>query len=286
VSRHDPIGNRKLTLFAVYDLIHVSEIHNATIPSSTLLTPSVLHQLQTRADQHEWGLAYNTTSPIRAISGAVLAAQILQSLNATLTTGSLKLGIQFGAYGTFMAFFGLAQLPAASDDFTGIVDYASSFALELVTNSTAKLPAAADVSVRFLFSNGSAGIGEAGLAPFPLFGGKETLLPWATFAEQMGKFALGDTSDWCKACGNTAGVCATASVSSSGSGSSGSGDSAGDSGSGGVSKPVAGVIGAVVALVVVLALEGLVMAVAGLRVIKKRGFGKGSQADDQSTSTK
>src|SRR5689334_20561566 len=103
-------------MLAVFDLIHVSEIHNATIPSSSLLTPDVLHQLQTRADQHEWGLAFNSSSSIRAVSGAVLAAQIVQSLNSTLTTASkasgLKLGIQFGAYGTFMAFFGLAQLPA------------------------------------------------------------------------------------------------------------------------------------------------------------------------------
>ncbi|KAK4243299.1 hypothetical protein C7999DRAFT_36371 [Corynascus novoguineensis] len=135
--------------------------------SSSLLTPETLHQLQTLADQHEWGLAYNASFPIRAVSGSVLAVQILSSLNTTLTTSTktsgLKMGIMFGAYGTFMAFFGLAQLPAASADFTGVVDYASAFVLELVTNSTAKPPALADVSVRFLFSNGSSGLSEQGL---------------------------------------------------------------------------------------------------------------------------
>ena len=49
---------------------------------------------------------------------------ILPSLNTTLTTSTktsgLKMGILFGSsYGTFMIFFGLAQLPASSADFTG-----------------------------------------------------------------------------------------------------------------------------------------------------------------------
>ncbi|KAK4031688.1 histidine phosphatase superfamily [Parachaetomium inaequale] len=238
------------------------------IPSSSLLTPETLHQLQTLADQHEWGLAYNASSPIRAVSGSVLAAQILSSLNTTLTTSTktsgLQMGIQFGAYGTFMAFFGLAQLPAASADFTGIVDYASAFVLELVTNSTAKPPAPADVSVRFLFSNGSAGLSEQGLQAFPLFGRAETTLPWTTFVEEMGKISLGDTAD-----------CTTSS----------GGD--GGEGGGGVSRAAAGVIGALVAIVVVLLLEALVMAVAGLRVAKKKGLSaKESQADDRSTSTR
>jgi len=49
----------------VYDLIHVAEIHNSTIPSSVVLTNDTLHQLQTLADQHEFSLAYNASEPIR-----------------------------------------------------------------------------------------------------------------------------------------------------------------------------------------------------------------------------
>lgn len=283
-----PENSRKLTLPTVYDLIHVATIHNATVPSSSLLTPEVLHQLRTRADQHEWGLAFNSSSTIRAISGAVLAAQIVQYLNETIHAAAKpsgpKFSIQFGAYGTFMSFFGLARLPAASPDFTGIVDYASSFALELVTNSTARPPAAGDVAVRFLFSNGSAALGREGLQPFPLFGRGETLLPWSTFVGEMNKFAIGSTDDWCRACGNTTGVCAASASSGAGGGSAG--DAAGSDSDGGVSRPVAGVIGAVVTLVVVLALEGLVMAVAGLRLVKKKGLGtnKEASADDSSSN--
>jgi hypothetical protein len=60
----------------VFDYVHVSEIHNATIPSSNLLTPEVLFQLQTLADNHEYNLAYNASETIRAIAGSTLAAQI------------------------------------------------------------------------------------------------------------------------------------------------------------------------------------------------------------------
>ncbi len=100
----------------------MSTIHNSTIPSSDLLTDEALFQLRTRADQHEWGLAYNTSEPIRAISGAVLAAQILQALNTTVSAplskaSAPKMTVQFGAYAAFMAFFGLSQSAGGEPQF-------------------------------------------------------------------------------------------------------------------------------------------------------------------------
>ena len=208
----------------------------------------------------------------------MLAAQVLQSLNTTMSASvtkksAQKLGIQFGAYATFMSFFGLANLTAASEDFKGIVDYASSIAFELVTNTSLESVAGAidpaDVSVRFLFSNGSASDANPP-KEYPLFGQSETLLPYNTFVDQMNKFAIGDTAAWCTACGNSTGVCASASGSGSGSTSTGTTSNSDNGGSGGVSKPVAGVIGALVTLVVILAVEGLIMAIGGLRLTKKR----------------
>jgi hypothetical protein len=46
----------------VYDLVHVSMIHNSSIPSDNLLTPETVFQLQTLADNHEYNLAYNAVS--------------------------------------------------------------------------------------------------------------------------------------------------------------------------------------------------------------------------------
>lgn len=258
--------------YSIYDLIHVSMIHNSSIPSDDLLTSDNVFQLQTLADNHEFNLAYNSSDKIRAIAGSTLAAQILQQLNVTVTGKSkVPVGIQFGAYASFLSFFGLAQLPTASVNFTGIVDYASSMTFELVTNTTVSntsYPSADDISVRFLFSNGTAS--QNPLTAYPLFGQQNTVIPWNTFVTEMNKFAIGDQSDWCTACGNSTGVCASSSTASGTTTPSATSSPSSKSGSGGISKAVAGVIGAMVTLAVILGLEALILLIGGLRIAKKR----------------
>ncbi|KFZ16616.1 hypothetical protein V502_05006 [Pseudogymnoascus sp. VKM F-4520 (FW-2644)] len=266
--------------YAIYDYIHVSKIHNSTIPSGDLLTDDVLHQLQTRANQHEFNLAYNISEPVRAIAGSTLAAEIVQQLNATITSKSASsLGVQFGAYNSFLSFFGLAQLPSVSDDFTGIVDYASAMVFELVTSATvteSSYPSTDQISVRFLFTNGSAAYNP--LTEYPLFGQSATSLPWNTFVSSMNKFAIGDKASWCSACGDTTGACAATSTSTDSSNSSAAG-----SGSGGISKAVAGVIGAMVTLAVLLGLATLVLLFGGLRVVSKKRLA-GAHIDREAVS--
>ncbi|KAI0110076.1 phosphoglycerate mutase-like protein [Daldinia grandis] len=270
--------------YTIFDLINVATIHNQTIPSKSLLTDDTLFELKTLADAHEWNLAYNSSDSIRAVVGATLAAQILQQLNATLTSrGKTPVGIQFGAYASFMSFFGLAQLDKLSADFTGVVDYASSIVFELVTNAstttttTTSYPSLDDISVRFLVANGSAAQNTP--REFPLFGRGQSPLPWSDFAAEMDKFAIGDTAAWCQACGNTTGICASAASSSGGSDSdSGNGAAAATTSGNGISLPVAGVIGALVTLVVILGVEGLVYALAGLKLVKKSALAAGTGA--------
>jgi hypothetical protein len=142
-------------------------------------------------------------------------------------------------------------------------------AFELVTNATVSetsYPSSADISVRFLFTNGSAS--ENPLTAYPLFGQSETTLPWVTFTQEMDKFAIGDQKTWCQRCGNTTGVCATVDPTASSSSSSTT-----SSTGGGMSRVVAGVIGAMVTLAVVLGIEALVVLIAGLRLVRK---GRGS----------
>ncbi|KAK3318022.1 phosphoglycerate mutase-like protein [Apodospora peruviana] len=258
--------------YTIYDFVHVSTIHNASdsIPSNDLLTPQTQQRLLTLASEHEWGLAFNSSEPIRAASGSVLAGHIVQALSTALTTPtSQKLTVQFGAYGTFMSFFGLSQAPAASADFYGIVDYASSFVFELVTDADPSSISTDDVGVRFLFVNGTASDANPPRA-FSLFGQTETTLKWKDFESEMNKFSLHNMAEWCAACGSTEGVCAGSSsgsnVSSTVSGAGGSSSS----GSGGISTAVAGVIGAMVTLAVILGLETLILGVGGLRVVKKK----------------
>lgn len=195
------------------------------------------------------------------MAGSVLAGQIVNALEDLVNhePSTPKFNVQFGAYGTFMSFFGLAQLPKVSPDFKGVCDYASSMAFELVTDSTDAQPSANDINVRFLFSNGTAADNQ--LKPFPLFGQDKTTLPWNDFKKGMADFSVADTQTWCKACGNNGGVCAANGTASADSNSSG--------GSSGVSRPVAGVIGALVTLVVILGVQALVMLIGGVRLVKK-----------------
>ncbi|KAG0645039.1 hypothetical protein D0Z07_9074 [Hyphodiscus hymeniophilus] len=251
----------------VWDLVQVSLIHNTTIQSSELLTPSNILQLQTLSDHHEFNLAYNASDPVRAIDGAVLAAQVVQALNATIAGKSTpSINVQLGEYANFLAFFGLAQLPAASVNFTGINNFASSMVFELVTNSTVNnttYPSTDDISVRFLFANGTAG--QAPLNSYPLFGQSQIELPWSNFVSEMDKFAIGSQDAWCSTCGAGSTACNTTTSATTGSSSSSPTAHSG----GGISRAVDGVIGAMVTLAVILALVAALMLVGGFRLVRK-----------------
>ena len=131
-------------------------------------------------------------------------------------------------------------------------------------------PAVQDLSVRFLFHNGTTGNNSVPVA-YPLFGQSNTTLSWNDFVSGMNAFAVGSQSQWCAACGNSTGVCASPESNPGPIVGGGSG-----SGSGGVSKAVAGVIGAMVTLAVILGVEGLVILLAGLRLVRKNRLGGGA----------
>jgi hypothetical protein len=87
--------------YTIWDLLNVASIHNATddFQSADLLTPELFNELFYLANEHEWGLAYNESEPIRAVTGSIIAAEIVEALNMTITgKGRSKLNIQFGAY--------------------------------------------------------------------------------------------------------------------------------------------------------------------------------------------
>ncbi|KAJ6130896.1 hypothetical protein N7512_003676 [Penicillium capsulatum] len=250
--------------YTIFDYLNVDRIHNKT----SKVTDEQYLQLLALASNQQYNLAYNESDKVRAMDGAVLTGEILTGLNETITSkGKSKLNVQFGSYGTFFSFFGLAQLPAASVNFTGVVDYASSMVLELVTNATGNaFPESKDISVRFLFHNGTM-TGSDEPAVYPLFGQSKTLLPWSDFVSEAEKIAVTDDAEWCQMCGNTDGKCASASSGAASTNSSGS------SGSGGISRAVAGVIGAMVTLAVILGLEALFFLVGGFRIAKRTRAG-------------
>jgi hypothetical protein len=80
--------------YTIFDLLSVASIHNKTFPSSDIPTEETLFQLRTLANQHEFNLAFNSSDPIRTVTGATLAAQLVQALNNIVATkGKMKLNI-------------------------------------------------------------------------------------------------------------------------------------------------------------------------------------------------
>jgi hypothetical protein len=271
--------------YTIFDLLNVASIHNSSnnFPSSDLLTEEIFFQLRTLADQHELNLAYNASDPIRAVTGSIIAAQVLTALNTTLTgKGKSKLNVQFGAYAGMSSYFGLAGLLPLNVDFNGVADYASTLTWELVTNSTVSeesFPTMDEVSVRFMFHNGTTSSTSIP-TEYPLFGSGRSPLPWNDFVTGMNKFAIGTQKAWCTACGNSTGVCSAESLADgSGQNSTSSGgldgassNSTSSSGHSGMSLAVAGVIGAMVTLAVILGIEGLILLIGGLRLVSKKKF--------------
>ncbi|KAK6527952.1 hypothetical protein TWF281_009212 [Arthrobotrys megalospora] len=261
--------------YAIYDVVNYALTHNHTVSSPELLTEDAVFQLRTLADKQQWNLAFNASEPVRAIAGATFAADALSHLESIVNSkgSKSKIGIQFNAYGTFLSFFGLAQLPAANSDFYGLPDYGSSIAFELFTNQPAEpFPDAKDINVRFLFHNGSTANGGE-LTAYPLFGQKEIELSWERFAKEMRAFSVTTTEQWCRSCGNKSGVCATTSNDS---------HPVAHTTHHGLSGPVAGVVGALVTLVVILVVQGLIVAIAGLAIVKKKDI-KGKKPESLSS---
>jgi acid phosphatase len=254
--------------YTIYDYLNVASIHNTT----NTPTEDQLRQLYLLANIEQYSLAYNSSDTVRAIAGSQLAGEMLAALNKTITSkGSTKLNIQFGSYGTFLSYFGLAQLPAADVNFTGIPDYASSMSWELITDATGdEFPAESEISVRFIFHNGTFTGSSDAPKEYALYGGSSATIPWTKFVEETKKIAVTSTPEWCKVCGNTDGKCAAyVSGADSDSGSAGVNSKS----EGEVSRAVAGVIGAMVTLAVIFGLEALFLLLGGFRITKKRRAG-------------
>ncbi len=233
------------------------------------------------ANQHEFGLAYNASDDVRAIAGMQLAGEILSYMNSTISSkGTKKLGVQFGAYATALSLFGLLDLPKVSSDFTGVIDYASSLVFELVTEAdiSSGFPATDDISVRFLFHNGTASSASQPTA-YPLFGGSSDTVSWNDFQSQLSKFAVTNSEQWCNMCGQSTGTCAAY---------TNNGDSVSaqqKSSSHAISPAIGGVIGAMVTLAVVLGSLAAFMLLGGFRLVSKKHLAGAATGSEKAGTT-
>lgn len=245
--------------YVIWDLLNVAMIHNSTstFAPSNSFSDGTMQELRGLASTMELNLAYNSSEPIRAIAGKTLAGEVLSALKETVNSGgSPKLAIQFGSYATFLSYFGIAGLLDVNPSFHGIPSYASSMAWELVTNAKDGMPTESDIKVRFLFHNGTSTPGATDLNAYPLFGQTAIEMPWAQFADNMNHIAISSEGDWCHACGNTTGICASTKDATSNP-------------PGNITRAVAGVIGAMVTLSVIGIVVASIMLLFGLRLVRK-----------------
>ncbi|KAK4121486.1 phosphoglycerate mutase-like protein [Parathielavia appendiculata] len=211
--------------YDIFDVVNVATIHDASSPARNM-SASQLFQLRTLADSAEFAANYNATQPDRSIHAATFAGSVLSHLNQTVSSQghTPKFTLLVGSYDTFLSFFGLANLTAASSDFYGLPAYASTMAFELFTPTTTTTTDnsseqeenfdMADLHVRYLFRNGT----EASLQAFPLFGTGRTELPWAEFVDVMQARAISSAGEWCGRCQSTAVFCAAYATSTTNTG--------------------------------------------------------------------
>ncbi|OJJ31682.1 hypothetical protein ASPWEDRAFT_54768 [Aspergillus wentii DTO 134E9] len=187
-----------------------------------------------------FNIAYNSSDEIRAVAGMTLDVKVLTGLNEKIISGGKsKLNIQFSAYASFISYFGLVKPQNADEKFAKLVR----------NDSGTGIPPTSDIRVRFMFHNETSVEGSTQLQAYLLFGQSTLKLPSGRFVEKSNQVAISSQQQWCQACGNTTGVCASTSDDTGGDSSSSSSSSLSSSNSE-MSLGVAGVIGAMVTLCV------------------------------------
>jgi len=238
--------------YNIFDYLNVGYIHNSTIYNN--LSAADLYQLRTLADSQSFDLVYNASSPNVSIGGKMLANLVLSHLNQTAaqTSPSLKVTYFAGAYSVMLSFWGLTNLTAASPNFYGLPDYASTMAFEL--RRPVNTSGFDNLSVRFGFRNGS--LPSTELTYFPMFGQSDLDMAWSDWSRNLASISIPSTGDWCTTCNSVQTFC-TGSGKAAGSATAGtsSSDASGSSGSG-LSNAAAGGIGAGVTIGVIALIEG------------------------------
>lgn len=226
--------------YDVFDLINVATIHNRTVVNAPFdyeafsVGGNDLDQLRYYANEWEWNHNYNASEPDRSIGGMSLAGGILQQLKTVVKgQAKVKFSLMAGSYDTFMAFFGLTNLAAVSQDFMGLPNYAASMAIELFTEEEDF--SEENLMVRFSFRNGTNE--DQRLESYPLFGGQNIDLPWVQFVNELGNRSINSVEQWCTTCSSTEDFCLAATQASSQS-SSGSSSSLSNAAAGGIGAAV------------------------------------------------
>ncbi|KAK4495754.1 hypothetical protein PRZ48_013022 [Zasmidium cellare] len=193
--------------YNVFDLLNTAKVQNASVAEQ--ISNEDLDQARYFADEWEWNMNFNASNMDRAIGGMSLAGGILRQLESVVKDeATTKFSLMTGSYDTFLAFFGLVDLPAVSADFMGLPDYASTMAFEVFSDADdATFPTNPEegLRIRYLFRNGTGSDEE--LTAYPLFGQEEESMPYGSFMSSLRERAITSVGEWCQRCGADADFC-------------------------------------------------------------------------------
>ena len=270
-----------LEAYLIWDYLRYGLTHNTSIANH--ISESVYLYARALADQLVFALTGSLTASgatpgdqVRAIAGKTLATRVVEALYMNIDAGGQEdiLTLLFGSFEPMVSFAALAGLASEQNpQFYSIPDPGSSMIFELFSlslNATDDYPDRADLSVRFLFQNGTGNGSE--MVSYSLFGNDPSAsMSFDEFVAGMEAIWMPSVADWCNTCSSLSIFC-PALVGDGGDGSSfGPSTGASSSGHHDVSPAVAGVIGAVVALVVAGIITAVLALFGGLRVYRAKG---------------
>ncbi|KZV74165.1 phosphoglycerate mutase-like protein [Peniophora sp. CONT] len=186
-------------MFNIFDFVNVNNIHNTTFHDE--LPATFVEQAYGFANFHENGV-FSDVSPegIGNVAFRTILPSVFSSLNRIANASDpLKLALNGISYKPFISFFNLTAASVDGEPLFGVVDYASSLALELHANTDAS--GALDPFLTFQFKNGTS---DSSFHPVSLgvFNGS-TSVPLSTFISTLSPAAINNTAQWCRACNQT-----------------------------------------------------------------------------------
>lgn len=183
--------------FNVFDYMNVNQIHN----ESVTWNETTFQQVSLLNDQYQWARAFDEDHVVgnRSIAGQTIGGAILSGLNSTRYNTSPYIHYYTTSFDTMFQLSAVTEMYKASDNFTGMPNYGSTFVFELLRDDTGEF------FVEFSAKNGSSD--SVPLNPFPLFGQNETVIPWDTFYSTMVERTITTLDTWCSKCSSELEMC-------------------------------------------------------------------------------
>lgn len=260
--------------YNIFDYINYGYQWNSTIRRH--LSVNDLFQIQTLADKREHAVNGNvsTDNEISTIAGQTLSAYVLDLLINNIETNGAnnKLNLLFTSFEPMVSFAALAGLTDFYEDFYGLPKLGSSMIFEMFSsggNSSDTYPAPSDLSVRFLFRNGTNSSDNTN--PYPIFGRDRNSLEmnFNDFVANMESVMVASVGEWCAICSSPSIFC-PAFANTTSSNSSGLPSLSSAKVSAATHPAVAGIIGALIALVLVGIILAAAMLVFGVRFFRSK----------------